>query len=203
MIIVGLTGGIATGKSSIAAMFAKRGAYILDFDELAHLVVEPDRPAWKDIVDFFGSSILKEDRTLDRPKLGKIVFSDAEKRKTLQQFIYPRISEEYLRRVQEIAEEDADPIVLADVPLLIEQHMQPMFAKIILVYATREQQIKRLTERDGLALEDALKRLAAQMPIDDKLKYADYVIRNTGSLQESEAQVEEIWRDLRALRSPA
>ncbi|GAB4344694.1 MAG: dephospho-CoA kinase [Candidatus Abyssubacteria bacterium] len=197
MMVIGLTGGIATGKSSIAAMFARRGAYIIDFDELAHLVVEPDKPAWQDIVDFFGSSILKEDRTLDRPKLGQVVFSDAEKRKTLQQFIYPRISEEYLRRIQEIGEKDPDAVVLVDVPLLIEQRMQPMFAKLILVYAPRELQLKRLTERDGLSLDDALKRLDAQMPIDEKVQYADYVVHNTGSLQESEAQVDQIWRELR------
>lgn len=196
MLIVGLTGGIATGKSSVAAMFQKRGAHVIDYDELSHLVIEPDRPAWKDIVDFFGNSVLNEDRTIDRPKLGKIVFSDADKRKRLQGFIYPRLFEEYNRRLQEISQKEPRAIVLADVPLLIEQGMQAMFAKLIVVYATREQQIDRLTRIKGYDVDDAVERLQAQMPVDEKLKYADYVVHNTGPLEQTEVEVEEIWKDL-------
>ncbi len=199
MLIFGLTGGIATGKSTVAKMFEQRGAHIIDFDVLARIVVEPDTPAWKDIVDFFGTSILNKDRTLDRAKLGDIVFDDTEKRKTLQGFIYPRLFEEYARQTREIEQNDPNALVLADVPLLIEVGLQGMFEKIIVVYATEEQQIKRLMERDGLNREDILKRFEAQMPIEEKLKQADYVIHNSGSLEEVENEVENICQALQSL----
>jgi dephospho-CoA kinase len=196
MMHIGLTGGIGSGKSTVAAMFRKRGAYVEDYDELAHFVVEPGKPAWKDIVDYFGPSILKEDQTINRPLLGEIVFADVEKRRTLQSFIYPRLGEEYSRRLQEITEKDPHAIIMADVPLLIETGMKSMFEKIILVYATREQQLQRLTTRDKMNMEHALKRLDAQMPIDEKLKFADYVVHNSGSLAATEAEVDQIWADL-------
>ncbi|NQU07930.1 MAG: dephospho-CoA kinase, partial [Candidatus Abyssubacteria bacterium] len=110
MLIVGLTGGIATGKSTVASMFEKRGAVLVDFDVLSRVVVEPDTPGWKDIVDFFGTSILTDDRTLDRARLSEIVFVDEKERKQLQGFIYPRLFEEYSRRIKEIEENDPDAI---------------------------------------------------------------------------------------------
>jgi dephospho-CoA kinase len=196
MMHVGLTGGIGSGKSTVAALFQKHGAFVIDYDYLAHVVVEPGKPAWKDIVDFFGHSILKDDRTLDRPRIGQIVFADNEKRKKLESFIYPRLGEEYSSRIEVVLAKNPDAIVMADVPLLIEKGMQGLFEKIILVYATREQQLQRLTARDGLDIDSALKRLAAQMPIDEKLQFADYVIRNTGSIEEVEVEVNTIWNEL-------
>jgi len=199
MVIVGLTGGIASGKSTVAAMFEKRGAHIIDFDVLARVVVEPDKPAWQDIVDFFGPSILNKDRTIDRARLGGIVFADETKRKTLEGFIHPRISGEYARRIGEINEKDPEAIVLVDVPLLIETGMEGLFEKIIVVYSTPEQQMERLINRDGLAREEAIKRLEAQMPIDEKRKRADYVVNNSGSLEEVEREVDTIFASLRSL----
>lgn len=199
MLVVGLTGGIATGKSIVASMFEKRGAYVIDFDVLARVVVEPDTPAWKDIVEHFGTPILNEDRTLDRARMGDIVFADARKRKILEGFIYPRLFEEYSRRIREIGEKDPEAIVLADVPLLIEIGLQDMFEKIIVVYAPRQQQIERLIERDGLDRESVLRRVEAQMPIDEKLKHADYVIHNPGSVEETEVEVNEVWKALHRL----
>jgi len=192
MLIVGLTGGIATGKSTVSDMFEERGAVIVDFDVLSHDVIEPDMPAWKDIVDYFGPSVLNEDRTLDRARLGDIVFADTEKRRKLEGFIYPRLFEEYSRRIQEIGEKTPDALVLADVPLLIEVKLQGMFEKIIVVYATREQQLQRLTGRDGLDRDAMLQRLDAQMPIEEKIKHADYVIDNSGSLEKVEREVEKV-----------
>lgn len=147
----------------------------------------------------FGTSILNEDRTLDRAKLGDIVFDDTEKRRTLQGFIYPRLFEEYARQTREVEQKDPKALVLADVPLLIEVGLQGMFEKIIVVYATEEQQIKRLIERDGLNREDILKRFEAQMPIEEKLKQADYVIHNSGSLEEVESEVDSICQALQCL----
>ena len=180
-------------------MFEKRGAVLVDFDVLSRVVVEPDTPAWKEIVDFFGESVLMEDRSLDRAKLSEIVFVDEKKRKKLEGFIYPRLFEEYSRRIKEIEENDPDALVLADVPLLVEVNLQSMFEKIVVVYATREEQIRRLIERDGLDREAALNRLEAQMPTEEKLKHADYVVHNSGPLQEVEMEVDKIWK---ALQSP-
>jgi dephospho-CoA kinase len=199
MMHVGLTGGIGSGKSTVAAMFSKRGAYVIDYDELAHYVVEPDKPAWKDIVEFFGESVLKEDRTLDRPRMGEIVFADKDKRKKLESFIYPRLAEEYSNRISKILEKDHDAIIIADVPLLFETGMQNMFEKIILVYATREQQLSRTIERGGLDKENALRRLEAQMPLDEKITRSDYVIHNTNSLAATETEVQTVWEDLHRL----
>jgi len=199
MLIAGLTGGIATGKSTVSEMFRKLGAYVIDFDVLSRVVVEPDMPAWKDIVQFFGESALNADRTLDRAKLGDIVFGDEERRKQLQGFIYPRLFEEYSRRIRDIEEKDSGAIVIADVPLLIEIRLQTMFEKIILVYAPEEQQLQRLIERDGFSHEDARKRLKAQMSIEEKLKHADYVVHNIGPLDSTEAEVQDIYKELQRL----
>ena len=196
MLIVGLTGGIATGKSTVTAIFETRGAYIFDYDVVAREVVEPDTPAWKDIVEYFGESILNDDRSLDRAKLGDIVFPDPEERKKLEGFIYPRLFEEYSRRIREIEQNDPDALVLADTPLLFEAHLESMFDKIIVVYATREQQIQRLTERDGLDRDAVLARLDAQMPTDEKLDRADYVIRNCDSIEDVEREVNELFDEL-------
>jgi dephospho-CoA kinase len=200
MLIIGLTGGIASGKSAVAAMFEKRGAHVINFDVLARVVVEPDMPAWKDIVAHFGTDILNEDRTLNRAKLGDIVFSDVQQRKALESFIYPQLFVEYNRRIEEIRSKDPNAIVFADVPLLFEIRLQSMFDKIVVVYATHEQQMKRLIERDGLDHESALKRLNAQMPLEQKMQQADYVIHNTGSLEETEADVNETWNTLSRLK---
>jgi dephospho-CoA kinase len=197
MLIVGLTGGIATGKSTVTEMFRERGVVILDFDVMSRDVVEPDTPAWHDIVAHFGESILSADRTLDRAKIGDIVFPDAEERKKLEGFIYPRLFEEYNRLLSEIEEADPDALVLVDTPLLFEAKLEGMFGKILVVYATRELQIERLTERDGLDMDAVLARIDAQMPTEEKLEGADYVIRNCGSLEGVERAVEEILADLK------
>ncbi len=199
MLVAGLTGGIATGKSTITEMFRRLGAYIVDFDILSRVVVEPDLPAWRDIVDFFGESVLNEDRTLNRTKLGEIVFDDEEKRRQLQGFIYPRLFEEYARRLEEIRKKDPDAIIIADVPLLIEIRLQSMFEKIIVVYAPEELQLRRLIERDGFNRKDATKRLEAQMSIEEKLKHADYIIHNTTSLDDTRSEVENIYKELQHL----
>ena len=196
MLIVGLTGGIATGKSAVTARFKERGAVVIDFDAMTHEVMEPDMPAWNDIVEFFGESILNDDRTLDRARLADVVFADPEKRKKLEGFIHPRLFEEYSRRIAEIEENDPDALVLVDTPLLVEVNLQSMFDEIVVVYATREEQIDRLTERDGLDEEAVLARLDAQMPTEDKLEHADYVIPNSGSLEDLDREVDKVFEVL-------
>ncbi len=200
-LLVGLTGGIASGKSVVAEMLRELGAPLIDFDLLARRVVEPDRPAWREIVAFFGEQVLAEDRTLDRERLGAIVFADLEKRKKLESFTHPRIGEEFVAEVQAVRTRDPEAIIQVGIPLLIETNMQFMFDHLVVVHVPLEVQIERLKERDRLTREDAEARLAAQMPLDEKTGYADTVIDNSGSLDDTRRQVAELWAKLTEIRA--
>jgi len=197
MLNVGLTGGIACGKSTVARMLAEKGAVLIDFDEMAHAVEDPGGPVWQEIIRHFGEEILHEDRTIDRRKLGETVFADREKRELLNRLVHPAIFEEWQRRLAEIRARRADAIVVSDIPLLIEAGMKGMVDLVLLVYITPEEQIRRVMVRDGFSREEAERRLAAQMPIDEKLCWADIVIRNDGSLENTRRAVDEIWEELK------
>lgn len=196
-LLVAVTGGIASGKSAVSKMLEKLGAPVIDYDVIAREIVEPGKPAWKDIVACFGERVLREDGQIDRKKLSDIVFRDPEKRKMLESFTHPRIIEEADRRADEIAGKDPNAIIQVAVPLLIEINVQDKFHKVLLVYAPREIQIERLEKRDGITKEAAESILKAQLPIDDKLKYADFVIHNEGTLEETRRQVEQVWEELK------
>ena len=196
MLNVGLTGGIACGKSTVARMLAEKGAVLIDFDEIAHAVQDPEGPVWREIVRHFGREMLLEDRTIDRRKLGETVFADREKRELLNRLVHPAIFEEWQRRLAEIRARHADAIVVSDIPLLIEAGMKEMVDLVLLVYITPEEQIRRVMERDGFSREEAERRLGAQMPIDEKLRWADIVIRNGGSPEETRRAVAEVWMEL-------
>ena len=200
ILLLGVTGGIATGKTTVVRILEELGAPVIDFDLLAREVVEPGKPAWKDIVTYFGERILQKDGSLDREKLSAIVFQDAEKRKKLESFTHPRIYEASVRRVEKIVEKDPDAVVQLDIPLLIEQNLQHMVHKILVVYIPRDKQVERLVERDGISREGAADRLRAQLPIDVKLSKADFVIYNDKSLEETRRQVEGLWRTLKDLQ---
>ena len=199
-LVLGVTGGIASGKTTVVEMLKEMGAPAIDFDVLAREVVEPDKPAWREIVAFFGEQVLQEDRTLDRKKLSDIVFRDIEKRKKLESFTHPRIHAEFVRLLNEIVKEDPKAIVLVDVPLLIELNLQYMFHKTLLVHVPREIQMERLVRRDGISKEEAADRLKAQLPIDEKVGYVDFVIHNDTSLKETRKQVEGLWQDLQKIQ---
>jgi dephospho-CoA kinase len=199
MVKVGLTGGIGSGKSTVARMFQDEGAQVIDFDYLARLVVEPDKPAWRDIVDYFGRDILSSDRTLNRPALARIVFSDGTSRKVLEDFTHPRIFEERDTIIEAIKRRHPCAIVMMDVPLLFELGLRGMFDKVILAYVPRAVQIERVVKRSGLAREDVEKRLNAQIPIEDKRSLSDYVIDNEGSLHHTRDQVTKVTHELREL----
>ncbi len=192
-LLIGITGGIATGKSTVVEMLKEKGAWIIDFDLLARKVVEPGQPAWKDIVTYFGEQVLKEDNTIDRKKLSDMVFKDAEKRKKLEGFTHPRIYEEFYKELQIIVTKDPDAIVILDIPLLIEQNLQYMFHKVIVVYVPEDIQIKRLMDREGVSYEEAITRMKSQLPIEEKVTYADFVIYNDGPLTQTQRQVDELW----------
>ena len=199
MLVVGLTGGIGSGKSAVARMFKEEGAEIIDFDYLARLIVEPDKPAWRDIVDYFGLGILSPDRTLNRSALAEIVFSDDKSRKALEGFIHPRIFERRDALLKVIGEKDPYSIVIIDFPLLFELGLRKELDKVILVYVPRDVQVERATKRDGLSLEEVEKRLHAQVPIAEKRSLSDFVIDNSGSLKHTRDQVRKVMRELREL----
>jgi dephospho-CoA kinase len=199
MLIVGLTGGIGSGKSAVAEMFREEGAEVIDFDHLARLVVEPGKPAWRDIVDYFGPRILSSDKTLNRSALAEIVFSDEESRKALEGFTHPRIFEKRDALLERIRGKDPLSVVVIDFPLLLELGLRNGLDEVILVYVPREVQIERSANRDNLSLEAVEKRLKAQMPIEEKRSLSDYVIDNQGSLTETRAQVQRIMLELREL----
>ena len=193
---IGLTGGIASGKSTVAKLFQKKGAYLIDFDVLVRSVEEPGAPAWKRIVENFGTEILSEDGTIDREKLGAIVFRDKEKLEKLNGIVHPLVFEEWERQIADIKKKNPDAIVISDIPLLIEVGKVDEVDLVVLVYISQEEQIRRLMERDGCNREDALVRIDSQMSIDEKLWYSDFVVDNGSSLEETVEQVDDIWERL-------
>ena len=199
-LLLGVTGSIATGKTTVAGMLEELGARTIDFDVLSRVVVEPDKPAWKDIVAYFGKQILADDRTLDRTQLREIVFQDLEKKKTLESFQHPRIYEEFVKRVEQYASEDPNAIIQAVVPLLIEVNMQSFFHNIIMVYTSEDEQKKRLMSRDGSSEEMAMSMIRSQLSVDEKKGYCDFVIDNTGSLNQTRQQVEKLWQTLKEIQ---
>ena len=199
MVIVALTGGIGSGKSTVARMFEDEGAYVIDFDYLARVVVKPDKPAWRDIVDYFGPEILSPDRTLNRSALAEIVFSDDESRKALEGFTHHRIFEESDALVKAIKRKDPCSVVIIDFPLLFELSLNEKFDKVILAYVPRAVQIKRIIERDGLAKEEVEKRLNAQISIEEKRSLSDYIINSEEGLNDTRNQVRKVIHELKEL----
>lgn len=199
-LVLGVTGGIASGKSVVAQMLESLGAPMIDTDILARWVVEPEKPAWKEIVAYFGDEVLEENGCLDRKRLSDIVFRDPVKRKKLESFTHPAIMEELARQVNEIAMKDPEAIIQAVVPLLIEINQQHHFHKVLVVHVPKEIQIERLVKRDGIRKEEAAGILEAQLPIDDKLAYADFVIHNENSLEETGRQVKALWEKLNEIQ---
>jgi len=200
-LLIGVTGSIATGKSTVAAMLEELGARTIDFDVLSRVVVEPGKPAWKDIVAFFGEQVLREDQTLDRQKLREIVFKDLEKKKKLESFQHPRISEEFIELVKQYAGEDPNAIIQVVVPLLIEVNMHHLFHNILMVYASEDEQKKRLMNRDGTSEEMAMNMIRSQLSVEEKKGFCDLIIDNSGSLEETRKQVEKLWQKLKKIQS--
>jgi dephospho-CoA kinase len=196
MLNVGLTGGIACGKSTVAQMFLLLGAHLIDFDKLAHEVQETGRPAWKEIVRYFGKDIRKQDETIDRNRLAQIVFADKKELKALNNIVHPYVFSLWQERLDKIKSKEERAIVLSDVPLLFEGNMQHLFDLTILVLISPEEQVRRLMERNGVSKEEAGKRLKSQMPIAEKIKMADIVIENKGAPAETEKTVAKVWKEL-------
>jgi dephospho-CoA kinase len=179
MIVVGLTGGVATGKSTVAKMFKQCGAVVIDADQLARQVVEPGKPAWRAIVTLFGRTVLNQDRSLDRQALGSIVFHNPKKRRQLERIIHPRVAREQQRLVRRIAKGKPRAVVIYEVPLLFEAGVDKRVDKIIVVTADRETQIARMKKRNHLSRTEAIRRIRSQMPLAKKIQQADHVLNGT------------------------
>ncbi len=197
MLIIGLTGGVASGKTAISQALEEEGAYIIDADQIARELVQPRAPAWDGIVRAFGKAILLEDGTIDRKKLADKVFADPKQRELLNQILHPLITEEMDRRTREIGKKDPEAIAVIDAPLLIEVGYHRKVDKLIVVTSTQTQQIERLKERDGISSEEAVRILSSQMRVEEKAKLADFVIRNEGSLADARERVKEVFQELK------
>jgi dephospho-CoA kinase len=194
--LVGLTGGIATGKSAAAAILRRLGVPVIDADELARDVVRPGQEAWKEIVDIFGPSVLRGDRTLDRKKLRKIVFDDPAARKQLEAIVHPKVRALAEERIRDL-EARGHEIIVYEVPLLFEGQLQLWLRPVILVACNLTTQKKRLKERDGLSDEEARQHLDAQMSLEEKRRLADYFIENNDTLEKLEQQVKTVLNKIR------
>lgn len=196
MLSVGLTGGIASGKSTVVDMLRAKGADIIDLDELARVVVEPGQPALDEIRRRFGDEVIAVDGTLDRAALGGIVFDDHQARKDLEGIIHPAILTEERRRSAEFARKNPRAIIITDVPLLFELGLETAFDTTVVIYVPRAVQAERVMARDGFSPEEAQKRLDAQIDIEQKKAKAGHVIDNSGDLGHTRAEVERVWEAL-------
>ena len=199
MILVGLTGGVATGKSTVAKMLTQCGAVVIDADQLARDVVEPGKPAWREIVKTFGKTILNPDRSLNRQALGAIVFRHPAKRRALETIIHPRVAREQVRLTREAARQDPQSVVIYDVPLLFEAGIDKRVDHTIVVTADRNTQIARLKKRNSLSRDEALRRIRSQMPLAKKVRRADQVLHGTLPRPALRKQVGQLFKKLRFL----
>jgi dephospho-CoA kinase len=197
MLLVGLTGGIASGKSIATQVLRDLGAHVIDADKIVHDLLSNGQDAHREVVDHFGPSIVAVDGTVDRRKLGEIVFANAAERSWLNQCIHPRVFEAYQHQLKHIGERDPDSIVVMDAALLIETGYHKRMDSIIVVYAREEDQLQRLMARDGFTEEQARARIRSQMPLAEKKAFADHVIDNTGSREDTERQAREVFRQLK------
>jgi dephospho-CoA kinase len=197
-LLVGLTGSIATGKSTVSRMFAHLGARVIDADLLAREVVMPGQPAYARIVEEFGRQVVQEDGSLDRKALGAVVFADAAKRKRLEEITHPAIGARQQRILSVLDEEDFEGVVIWDAALLFEGGGAAKMDRVVVVYADPETERRRLMERDGLSDAGARARIESQMPIAEKAKLAHHVIDNSGAREETERQVREVYGALLA-----
>ncbi len=188
--LIGLTGGIASGKSLAAEELKRLAAHIIDADEIAREVVKPASPACNKIVKEFGEKIINPDKTLNRKALGKIVFSNPLLRKRLEQITHPRILDEIDKRILAIQDKDQKAMIIIDAALLIEVGLHKKMDKVIVVYADEKTQITRSMKRDGLSYNEAKKRISAQMPLQEKKEYADFVIENVEGKDKEKVKVE-------------
>lgn len=197
-VVAGLTGVIASGKSTVSARLEELGARLIDFDRIAREVVEPGQPAYNDVVRYFGMQVCGADGALDRKKISRIVFKDVEKRKKLEEFTHPRIYDAFFRQLEAYGRENPAAVVVVDIPLLVELNLMYLFEKVIVVSVSPETQKQRLMERDGIDEPEASRIIASQLPVEEKTGYADWVVDNDGPREETMHQVERLFEALQS-----
>ena len=196
MLLVGLTGGIGAGKSTVARMLADRGAVVIDADELARRAIDPGTPGFDAVVQTFGADVVSKKGSLDRSRLAALVFKDEEARRKLEAIVHPEVRRLF---VEETAKhEGTDRVIVHTVPLLVESGLQGMFDLVVVVTADREARLARLATAREMSADDARGRMDAQLPDEEREAAADMVIRNDGSMKDLERQVDVVWRDLMA-----
>ncbi len=194
MKLVGLTGGVGSGKSTVAEMMRELGAEVVDADEATHAVYEPGNPGFDAVVREFGDAYVDGGR-IDRSRLGELVFRDDDARRRLNSIVHPLVRDWMAQRTAEAAERGAE-VVVQDVPLLFENGLERLFSSVVLVYVPEEVQVERLVSGRGFAPERARAMIAAQMPIENKRGLAHHVINNSGTREETQAQVKAVWKQL-------
>ena len=195
-LLIGLTGGMGSGKSTAAGIFKKKGAHILDADKICRELVEPGQPALKEIQRQFGDSVLLPGGQLNRGELSRIVFDDPLQKKALEDILHPKVFEEEKKRYDSIQKEEGPVLVFVDAALLIESGNYKNMHKNIVVTCSDDERIRRLLKRDSLTKEEILKRIQNQAPLSEKVKFADYVIDNNQSVEELELQADKIYEEL-------
>ncbi len=197
MIIAGLTGGIASGKSTISRFLSDAGAHVVDADKIAREVVKPGTPGYDAILAFFGRTILLPDGDIDRKRLGEIIFNEPDKKARLDAIVHPLVFERSGEMIAQIATETPDAVVIMDVPLLMEADMERDLEAVIVVYVPETLQLERLMNRDGIDEQAAMARIRSQMPIEEKRKRATLVIDNSGSLSDSRREALAVFNRLK------
>ena len=196
--VIGLTGGIGSGKSTVAALLAERGATVIDADKIGHEVYRPGSEGFTRVVETFGRGVVAADGTIDRKALGAIVFADPERRRKLEAMTHPRIRERFQQRLDALTAEDFRGLVFFDAPVMIESGNYRNMDRMVVVITDEATQIARLMARDGIDRGEALRKIKSQMPLAEKAKLADYVIDNSGDRAATEAEVRRVYRALLA-----
>ena len=197
MQVIGLTGGIATGKSTVSAILKKAGAEIIDADRIAREVVKKGLPAYREIVENFGETVLLSSGEINRSVLGDLIFNDPRKKQLLNRIVHPHVRRETSRRLKDMENSSPDTIAVLDIPLLFEAEMHKDLSEVIVVYAPEHIQIKRLMKRDNISEADAVARVRSQMPIEEKKKRATIVIDNSGTMEDTRKRTLEIFKRLK------
>lgn len=199
MLKVGLTGGIATGKSYVLSVLRELGCEVMDADQTAREVVEPGQPAFDEIVAHFGQDIVGEDGKLNRPKLGAVIFNNTAEREKLNSIVHPKVFEAQARWIAEIESRNPDAVVVIDAALMIETGSYRRFDKVVVVHCQPEIQLERLMARNNLTQEEATARISSQMPSAEKLKFADFAINTSLGFEDTRRQVELLYEQLTKL----
>lgn len=196
MLIVALTGGIATGKSVVARILSEKGCFVQNADQVAHQLMSPGGEIWSELIGHFGKTILKDDSTIDRKKLGEIIFKNPEEREFLNRLTHPKVLEKVKQTIAQLEKTGSHEIYLTEAALVIEAGYYDFYDRVILTHCRPEIQVERLCQRDGISREKALEKIKAQLPDEEKIPYAHYLINTSGTLAETIEQTEQVYFNL-------